>query len=344
MTQLRDFESELRDHPRKWLVTGATGFIGTNLVEYLLRLGQEVTGLDNFFSGKRSNLEELQKIASEVANPFRMIEGDVRDPITCEEACRGQDYVLHQAAIGSVPRSVRDPWTSHDTNVNGTLQILIAAHDCKVKRVVYASSSSIYGDDGRLPKREESFGNALSPYALTKQIDESYATLFGRVFGLETIGLRYFNVFGPRQDPEGPYAAVIPKWIQQLLSGKTCEIFGDGKNSRDFCFVRNVVEMNLLAAMSGNPDAVGKAFNVGVEGRTSLNELFEMLRVRLGKFVPEINDFKPGYLPARAGDVAHSQADISRSRNLLGYDPRFKIEEGLDITLDWYRRNRFKSG
>lgn len=331
-------EQELRAHPRRWLVTGAAGFIGSNLVEYLLSQGQDVVGLDNFFSGKRKNVDEICAGAGAGKDRFRMIEGDIRDPKACAKACADRDFILHQAAIGSVPRSVGDPWTSHDSNVNGTLQILLAARDAKVKRVVYASSSSVYGDDPNIPKREASTGYLLSPYALTKKINEEYATLFGRIYGQETIGLRYFNVFGPRQDPEGPYAAVIPKWILQLLMGKTCEIFGDGKNSRDFCFVQNVIEMNILAATGTNPAAIGQIFNVGVTGRTSLNELFELLRARIALSVSAITAAKPIYRDARAGDVAHSQADISRSRELLGYNPRYLIGEGLDLTLEWYRK------
>ena len=325
----------LRASPRRWLVTGAAGFIGSNLVEALLALGQQVTGLDNFATGHQRNLDEvLAKLGGEAASRFRLIVGDIRDPQTCATAVADQDVVLHQAALGSVPRSLADPLTSHDVNVTGFVQMLDAARRAGVGRFVYAASSSTYGDEPNLPKREERIGNALSPYAATKLANEIYAGVYARSYGYKATGLRYFNVFGPRQDPDGPYAAVIPKWLAAMIAGEAITINGDGETSRDFCFVDNAVQANLLAALA--PDAAqGEVFNVAVGQRTSLNLLFGLLRDRLAAHghaaVPD-----PVHGPLRAGDVRHSEADIAKAARLLSYRPTHDIAAGLDAALPWY--------
>ncbi|HKP97068.1 MAG TPA: SDR family oxidoreductase [Fibrobacteria bacterium] len=334
--------SELKDalvrEPKAWLVTGAAGFIGSHLLEHLLRLGQSVTGLDSFATGHRHNLEGVRKLVGEAAwSRFRFIEGDVRDPEACRAAVAGVQYVLHQAALGSVPRSIVDPLTTHAVNVDGTLNVLIAARDAKVKRMVYASSSSVYGDEPDLPKREDRVGKPLSPYALTKWINELYAGIFHRSYGLETAGLRYFNVFGARQDPEGQYAAVIPKWTAALIKGRPVRVNGKGEISRDFCYVDNVVQANLLAATA--PGAAGQAFNVALNDRVDLNRLYEHLRTRLLPHFPHLKDARPEYGPYREGDIMHSQADISLARSLLGYAPTHTVAQGLDAAMDWYRAN-----
>lgn len=340
MTAYEKLKLELRSTPKNWLVTGCAGFIGSNLLEHLLKLDQTVVGLDSFATGKRKNLDEVRSLVSEEQwQGFRFIEGDICDLSACQEACEDVDYVLHQAALGSVPRSIDNPVNSTESNVNGTLNMLIAARDKKVKRFVYASSSSVYGDHPALPKVEENIGAPLSPYAVTKFVNELYATQFARHYGLETIGLRYFNVFGPRQDPEGPYAAVIPKWVAAMIKGEQVYINGTGETSRDFCFVKNVVQMNTLAATCDNPDAVNQVYNVAVNARTNLNELFEMLRSRLASNFSHLNDFKPVYRDFRAGDVMHSQADIAKAERLVGYGPTYSIEQGLDEALGWYVGN-----
>lgn len=331
-------KTDLRDNPKTWLVTGCAGFIGSNLLERLLKLGQTVVGLDNFSTGNRQNLDEVRTLVGEEQwQRFRFIEGDVREPAGCSTACRGVDYVLHQAALGSVPRSIADPVTSTACNVNGTLNMLVAARDQRVKRFVYASSSSVYGDHPALPKKEENIGRPLSPYAVTKYVNELYAGQFAAHYGLECVGLRYFNVFGPRQDPNGPYAAVIPKWVAAMIGGETVYINGTGETSRDFCFVENVVQMNLLAATSGNPAAVNQVYNVAVNARTTLNRLFELLRALLAADYPHLSDCRPVYRDFRAGDVLHSQADIAKAERLLGYRPSHAIEQGLAEALGWYR-------
>lgn len=330
----------LRTIPKTWLVTGCAGFIGSNLLEALLKLDQTVVGLDNFATGKQGNLDEVQTLVTpEQWTRFRFIEGDIRSPEVCQSACAGVDYVLHQAALGSVPRSIADPVASTTNNVNGTLNMLVAARDAGVQRFVYASSSSVYGDHPALPKLEENIGTPLSPYAVTKYIAELYAAQFGHHYGLEAIGLRYFNVFGPRQDPDGPYAAVIPKWVAAMIAGEQVIINGTGETSRDFCYIANVVQMNLLAATCANPVAVNQVYNVAVNSRTDLNELFEMLRSRLVKGCVHLADFKPVYQEFRAGDVLHSQADIGKSVRLVGYEPIYLIESGLDEALAWYVGN-----
>jgi UDP-N-acetylglucosamine/UDP-N-acetylgalactosamine 4-epimerase len=331
---------ELKNKPKTWLVTGCAGFIGSNLLEQLLKLDQTVVGLDNFATGKQQNLDEVCSLVSEEQwAHFCFIKGNIRDLDSCHQACSGVEYVLHQAALGSVPRSIADPVASTTSNVNGTLNMLIAARDARVKRIVYASSSSVYGDHPALPKVEENIGAPLSPYAVTKYVNELYAAQFGRHYRLECIGLRYFNVFGPRQDPDGPYAAVIPKWVAAMITGEQVFINGTGETSRDFCYVANVVQMNLLAATCGNPEGVNQVYNVAVNARTTLNELFEMLRSRLVTDFSHLEDFKPVYRDFRAGDVMHSQANIGKAERLVGYGPTHSIEKGLDEALNWYVRN-----
>jgi UDP-N-acetylglucosamine 4-epimerase len=317
--------------PRRWLVTGAAGFIGSNLVEALLRAGQEVVGLDNFSTGHRHNLVAA---VGEYGERFTMIEGDIRDRATCAQAVGGVGVVLHQAALGSVPRSIADPLASHDSNVTGFLNMLEAARQEGVARFVYAASSSTYGDHPDLPKREGIIGNPLSPYAATKLIDEIYAGVHARSFGFRATGLRYFNVFGPRQDPDGAYAAVIPKWVAAMIADEPVAINGDGETSRDFCFVANAVQANVLAALAPD-DIQGDVFNVAYGGRTSLNYLFESIREGLGRLQIHY-DREPEYRDFRAGDVRHSQADIGRASERLGYLPRFDLKAGLEAALPYY--------
>jgi UDP-N-acetylglucosamine 4-epimerase len=329
-------KEELRAAPRTWLVTGAAGFIGSALVEGLLGLGQTVVGLDNFATGHRRNLDDVRAQAGDEAwERFRFIDGDIRDLDTCHGACRGVDFVLHQAALGSVPRSLEDPIATHAANVTGFLNVLVAARDAKVRRFVFAASSSTYGDHPALPKVEDRIGRPLSPYAVTKYVDELYASVFERNYGIETVGLRYFNVFGRRQDPEGAYAAVIPRWVGTLLQGHECVINGDGETSRDFCFVENVVQANLLAA-TATGKVTDEVYNVALGGRTTLNQLFEWIRDGLAAFRPGVAGAEPKYAPFRAGDVRHSQADITKARERLGYEPTHTAEEGLRETLEWY--------
>lgn len=340
MTVFQQTTEALVKQPKTWLVTGAAGFIGSNIVETLLRLGQKVRGLDNFATGHPRNLDQIQALVTPAQwRGFEMLSGDIRDLATCRKACQGVDYVLHQAGLGSVPRSVADPETSHAVNVTGFLNMVMAARDCKVRRFVYASSSSVYGDHPGLPKVEEQTGRVLSPYAATKMANELYAGVFNLCYGLETIGLRYFNVFGARQDPEGPYAAVIPKWVAALIQGKPIQINGDGETSRDFCYIANVVQANVLAATTTHPGACGQAVNVAVGDRTTLNELFEMLRDGLLPHYPQLDGIKAQHQDFRAGDVRHSLANITRARTLLGYSPTHSVRQGLVEALDWYRHN-----
>ena len=335
-----EVKNRLRKQPARWLVTGAAGFIGSNLVEQLLGLDQTVVGLDNFSTGKEANLDHVAgKVSESQWRDFTFIRGDIRSIETCQTACAGVDYVLHEAALGSVPRSIEDPLTSNENNVTGSLNMLVAARDQRVKRLVYAASSSTYGDHPALPKREDVIGRPLSPYAVTKYVNELYAGVFARCYGLETIGLRYFNVFGQRQDPDGAYAAVIPRWVAAMIKGEQVYINGTGETSRDFCFIDNVVQMNLLAATSPNPEAVNQIFNTAVNDRTSLNELFAMLRERLLPFCAHLDTFAPVYRDFRAGDVLHSQADIGKAVKLLGYFPTHTVARGLDTALQWYREN-----
>ena len=340
MSAYEKLQVDLKAAPRKWLVTGAAGFIGSNLLETLLRLNQTVIGLDNFATGKRKNLEEVQaRVAPEQWARCRCIAGDITEMAVCQNACEGVDFVLHQAALGSVPRSMTDPVGSHHSNVTGFLNMLLAARDAKVRRFVYASSSAVYGDHPALPKVEDEVGHPLSPYAATKVMNEVYADAFAQAYGLPSVGLRYFNVFGPRQDPGGAYAAVIPKWIAALLKRETVYINGDGETSRDFCYVENVVQANLLAATSEDREAVNQAYNIAVGERTTLNELFQHLQSALRRRDPALPEQKPVHRDFRSGDVRHSLADISKAQRLLGYEPTRRIQEGLEIALDWYKRN-----
>ena len=326
----------LRVEPQRWLITGVAGFIGSNLLEALLSLGQDVIGLDNFATGNIRNLEEVRtSVGEEAWARFQFIEGDIVDFDTCRNACFGVNYVLHQAALGSVPRSIKDPLTSNRVNVDGFLNMLVAAKDAGVKRFVYAASSSTYGDHPGLPKVEDRIGQPLSPYAVTKYVNELYAQVFAQTYDLKSIGLRYFNVFGRRQDPDGAYAAVIPKWVGRILNHEICQINGDGETSRDFCYIDNVIQANLLAALAEEA-AVNQVFNVAYGGRTTLNQLFELIRQRLSKTHPQLGNQKPSYVDFRPGDVRHSQADISKARRLLGYCPTHSVEQGLGEALDWY--------
>lgn len=321
----------------RWLVTGGAGFIGSHLVENLLVLGQDVVTLDNLATGYVANLEHVRASVGEAAfASHRFIEGDIRDLAQCRAACEKIDFVLHQAALGSVPRSIEDPLTSNAANVTGFLNMMIAARDAGVRRFVYASSSSVYGDHPGLPKLEDEIGRPLSPYAVTKYVNELYADVFGQCYDMKTIGLRYFNVFGARQDPDGPYAAVIPRWIQAILRNDTVSIYGDGETSRDFCYVKNVAQVNLLSALADDSAAFGQAFNVAVNQRTSLNELFETLRDLLAPYALHVSSMKPKYEDFRKGDVRHSLADIGKVKRLLGYQPTHDLREGLKEALDWY--------
>ena len=331
---------ELRDRPRTWLVTGVAGFIGSNLLEELLGLGQRVVGLDNFSTGHRANLEDVLAAvaATQHGGTFRLIEGDIRDVKACKKAMRGVDFVLHQAALGSVPRSIDDPATSNEVNVDGFIKVLIAANEAKVKRVVYASSCAVYGDSPMCPLTEDHFGTGLllSPYAATKLTNEIYADVFQRTYGIQCVGLRYFNVFGPRQDPNGAYAAVIPRWIAKLLNGERCEILGDGETSRDFVHVSNVAQANILAALSERSVGQSPIYNVACGRETSLNELYRMIRLGLVGHLPAIAVNFPIHGPFREGDIRRSSADISRIRQQLQYEPTHSTAQGLGQALEWY--------
>jgi UDP-N-acetylglucosamine 4-epimerase len=342
MTAFATLQTTLQASPKTWLITGVAGFIGSNLLEALLKLNQRVVGLDNFATGHQRNLDEVKTLVTPAQwHNFNFMNGDIRNLADCQKAAEGVDFVLHQAALGSVPRSVADPITSNAVNITGFLNILVAARDAKVKRFVYAASSSTYGDHPALPKVEDTIGKPLSPYAVTKYVNELYADVFEKTYGLQSRGLRYFNVFGPRQDPNGAYAAVIPKWIACMLQGEPIFINGDGETSRDFCFIANVVQANLLAAtavMAPSPEP--KIYNIAVGDRTTLNELFHLLRDNLSNpviasearpYIPE-----PIYRDFRAGDVRHSLADISKASKLLGYQPTHRIGEGLKVAMKWY--------
>lgn len=322
---------------RHWLVTGSAGFIGSHLLEHLLGLGQTVTSVDNFATGHRANLDDVRGRVGEAAwSRHRFIEGDIADPAACADACAGVEIVLHQAALGSVPRSIADPLNTHRANATGFLQMLVAARDARVSRFVYAASSSTYGDSPALPKVEEVIGRPLSPYAVTKYLNELYADVFCRTYGTPTIGLRYFNVFGPRQDPDGAYAAVIPKWVAAMLAGRDCVINGDGETSRDFCYVANAVQANLLAGIAEAPEAAGQVFNVAVGDRTTLNELHAAIAAALRSRHPALGIAPPRHADFRAGDVRHSLADIGKARRLLGYAPTHAVRAGLAEAVDWY--------
>lgn len=338
-THYENLQAELMAAPRTWLVTGVAGFIGSNLLESLLKLNQKVVGLDNFATGHQRNLDEVKtKVGEAQWSNFCFHEGDIRQIDDCHNVCQGVDYVLHQAALGSVPRSVEDPITTNAANITGFLNMLVAARDAKVRRFIYAASSSTYGDHPGLPKVEDKIGRPLSPYAVTKFVNELYADVFGRTYGLENIGLRYFNVFGPRQDPGGAYAAVIPKWTAAMIRDETIYINGDGETSRDFCYISNTVQANLLAATTQNPEALNQVYNVALGDRTTLNQLFGALKRALAcngiHYARE-----PVYRDFRAGDVRHSQADVGRARRLLGYTPTDPIQRGIDCAMPWYIAN-----
>jgi UDP-N-acetylglucosamine 4-epimerase len=321
-----------------WLVTGVAGFIGSSILETLLDLGQTVVGLDDFSTGYQANIDDVLRAVPGGAGRFRLIEGDIRDLATCRRACAGVDYVLHQAALGSVPRSLDDPVASNQVNVDGTLNVFVAAREAGVRRVVYASSCAVYGDSDELPLSEDRPSRPLSPYAATKAANEMYAMAFARSFGAEIIGLRYFNIFGRRQDPNGAYAAVIPRWVASLLQDEPCRIYGDGETSRDFCHVANVVQANLLAATTSDPKAINRVYNVACGETTSLNELFASIKHSLRPIVPSIDEASPIYEEFRQGDIRQSSANISDTRRLLGFEPTVRLKEGLVEALAWYAR------
>jgi UDP-N-acetylglucosamine 4-epimerase len=337
MHTYEDVRARLQHQSHTWLVTGAAGFIGSHLVEALLALDQHVVGLDNFATGHRENLNQVEAAVGGTRwKRFRMIEGDIRSAPTCAEACRASEFVLHQAALGSVPRSMENPLATHESNVTGFLNMLIAARDAGVKRFVYAGSSAVYGDHPRLLKVESELGRPLSPYAATKAVNELYAEVFARCYDVESIALRYFNVFGPRQDPNGPYAAVIPIWIAAIIRGEPVYINGDGETARDFCYVDNVVQANLLAATAEDPAAVNQSYNIAVNDKTTLNELFAIICALLETRYPYVRDTRPTYRAFRAGDVRLSQADITKAARLLGYRPAWRVREGLAEAIGWY--------
>ncbi|WP_216936726.1 NAD-dependent epimerase/dehydratase family protein [Acinetobacter sp. BY484] len=336
MSQYQTVCEQLQQAPKTWLITGVAGFIGSNLLETLLKLNQNVVGLDNFATGHQHNLDEVQSLVKpeQWAN-FKFYEGDIRNFADCQQACAGVDYVLHEAALGSVPRSIADPITTNAANITGFLNMLTAARDAEVKSFTYAASSSTYGDHPALPKVEENIGKPLSPYAVTKYVNELYAEVFARTYGFKTIGLRYFNVFGKRQDPNGAYAAVIPKWTAAMIAGDDVFINGDGETSRDFCFIENTVQANILAATTQNDEAKNQVYNVAVGDRTTLNDLFNAIKAALNENGVTYTK-EPVYRDFRAGDVRHSQASIKKIENLLGYEAKYNIDEGIDLAMNWY--------
>ena len=337
MPRYAQVQTQLQATPQTWLITGVAGFIGSNLLETLLKLDQRVIGLDNFATGYQRNLDEVQTLVTPAQwSRFNFMLGDIRQLDDCRQACTGIDLVLHQAALGSVPRSLEDPITTNGTNIDGFLNMLVAARDQGVARFVYAASSSTYGDHPGLPKQEDRIGKPLSPYAVTKVVNELYADVFARIDGLSSIGLRYFNIFGPRQDPAGAYAAVIPTWTAALLSGTDVFINGDGETSRDFCYIDNAVQANLLAATVTDPAADNQVYNVAVGERTTLNALFAAIRETLAPRFPHLRDVQPGYRDFRPGDVRHSLADIDKARTRLGYAPSHRLGDGLAEAMDWY--------
>ena len=336
MTEYENRLQQLQTTQYTWLITGVAGFIGSNLLETLLKYNQQVVGLDNFETGHRHNLEKVRDLVGDSWQNFNFIEGDIRELEHCQQACRGVDYVLHQAALGSVPRSIEDPIHTNKANIDGFLNMLVASRDAGVKRFVYAASSSTYGDHPDLPKVEDQIGSPLSPYAVTKYVNELYANVFARAYDFKCIGLRYFNIFGPRQDPQGAYAAVIPKWVASMLHGESVYINGDGETSRDFCYIDNTVQANILAAMTENPGAVDQVYNVALNDQTSLNQLFNTIRELIQARLPDIQIADPIYRDFRAGDVRHSRADISKAQSLLGYAPTHRIGAGLEQSMDWY--------
>ena len=341
MTKYEQLQEHLKNNQNTWLVTGVAGFIGSNLLEKLLILNQKVVGLDNFDTGHQHNIDQAIEDANkatgkDLGDNFKFINGDIRELNDCKQACNGVDYVLHQAALGSVPRSIEDPINTNRANIDGFLNMLVASKDAKVRRFVYAASSSTYGDHPDLPKVEDKIGNPLSPYAVTKVVNELYASVFAKTYGFKVIGLRYFNIFGKRQDPNGAYAAVIPKWVAAILNKEDVFINGDGETSRDFCYIDNTVQMNLLAATTDNNEATDQVYNVALNDRTSLNTLYQMIEERLIQRTVGLERKEPIYRDFRAGDVRHSQANIDKAQNLLGYQPKYKISEGMDEAMDWY--------
>lgn len=329
----------LKQNPKTWLITGVAGFIGSNLLETLLKLDQTVVGLDSFVTGHQHNLDEVQdSVSTEQWQRFTMIKGDIRELEDCRKASNGVDYVLHQAALGSVPRSIEDPITTNQANLDGFLNMLVAARDAEVESFTYAASSSTYGDHPDLPKVEDKIGKPLSPYAVTKVVNELYADVFAKTYGFKAIGLRYFNIFGKRQDPNGAYAAVVPKWISALMDNETVFINGDGETSRDFCYIENTMQANILSATASD-EAKNEVYNVAVGGRTTLNDLFAAIKDGLTQVKPELKDVEATYRDFRAGDVRHSQADVSKAEKLLGYQASHTISEGLEEALDWYVNN-----
>jgi len=332
-----EMKKQLKENKKNWLITGIAGFIGSNLLEELLKLNQKVIGLDNFTTGHRYNLEQVKEsVSKEQWDNFTFVEGDMTDFSTCHSVTKDTDIILHQAALGSVPRSINSPLPTNDANVTGFLNIITAAKDNGVKRFIYASSSSVYGDSQELPKVEERTGNVLSPYAVTKTTNELYANVFHKQYGMETIGLRYFNVFGKRQDPNGTYAAVIPKWISQMLRGENVYINGDGKTSRDFTYIDNVVQMNIISGMTTNKDAFGQAYNTAVGGRETLHNLFRAIKSGLESNVENLSVPKPIYRDFRTGDIRHSNANINKAKEIIGYKPTHTLDDGLVESIEWY--------
>jgi len=344
MTRYDTIKEQLKANPKTWLITGVAGFIGSNLLEELLLLGQKVLGIDNFSTGKQENLDAVKNsIDPDRWAGFTFYKGDIRSLDDCRKVAGDIDYVLHQAALGSVPRSIDDPITTNQSNIDGFLNMLVAARDAGVKRFVYAASSSTYGDHPGLPKVEDAIGRPLSPYAVTKYVNELYADVFSRAYGMDAIGLRYFNVFGKRQDPDGAYAAVIPKWIGQFLNHVSPMINGDGETSRDFCFVDNAVQANILAATVEDSNAVNMVYNVAFGERTSLNKLFAIIRDFLSEKNAAIGNIEAIYGPERKGDVRHSLADTSKAKKLLGYAPVFSVRDGMKETVQWFRKQHMRS-
>ena len=347
MTKYEYLQEHLKNNQSTWLVTGVAGFIGSNLLEKLLTLNQKVVGLDNFDTGYQYNIDQAIEDANkgtgkDLSNNFKFIEGDIRDINNCKQACNGVDYVLHQAALGSVPRSIEDPINTNRANIDGFLNMLVASKNANVKRFVYAASSSTYGDHPDLPKVEDKIGSPLSPYAVTKVVNELYANVFAKTYGFKTIGLRYFNIFGKRQDPNGAYAAVIPKWVAAILNKDDVYINGDGETSRDFCYIDNTVQINLLAATTDNDEATDQVYNVALNDRTSLNKLYQMIEERLIQRTEGLEKKKPFYKDFRTGDVRHSQANIDKAQALLGYQPKYTISKGMDEAVDWYIKSILK--
>ena len=341
MSKYLQLQEHLKNNQNTWLITGVAGFIGSNLLEKLLILDQKVVGLDNFETGYQQNIDQAIEDANKASNKnlsnnFKFINGDIRKLEDCKKACNGVNYVLHQAALGSVPRSIENPINTNRANIDGFLNMLVASKDENVKRFVYAASSATYGDHQDLPKVEDKIGNPLSPYAVTKVVNELYANVFAKTYGFKTIGLRYFNIFGKRQDPNGAYAAVIPKWVASIINKEDVFINGDGETSRDFCYIDNTVQMNLIAATTDNDEATDHVYNVALNDRTNLNELYQMIEERLIQRISGLKKKKPIYRNFRSGDVRHSQANIDKAKKLLDYQPQFKISEGMDEAIDWY--------